>query len=298
MAFEKMTPPGPDTQVLLPPQALVDRDGGFFDGLEALSGNIPRGVLVPTNLRGNPMSPVEASSGIPLPIIAAKGKSGSNRHHVFFFEKDYVAGPLSVQAVRYSRLQKVGIRPHTRFHQVFEGTAMPETPADAYATTILSCAGYIPRFGIKIVDREVSISELTRTERNNLRKPGVFIMERRSNAQAKVGKFLMEYALSQDFSQLEQKEVEEFLSISDVKMRKNDVLRQRKLRLGLRLTNKAIAQAVDPINSSYRTARKQHALRQNTPPTPWEVAKLQINGRERDYIKTLEARLSDQLLAA
>ncbi len=298
MLRERMIPPGDIADVLPSPQAPVLIDRGFFVNSKHWDGIVPEGVDVPITPNGAPMSPIDAATGTPLPIVASFNDKQPNRHHAHFYKWQYTGGTLALQAVRYSRLQWSGRLAHTTYHQTFDGTELPQTPEDEYCITILNCAGFLAPYGVKIENRKVTIGELTTLERKKLRRPGMIIKEQRPEAQATIGKYLMQYALVQDFSYADQFHIEEFLGISDEAMRLYEEARDRKLWLAMRLTNRAIGLAVDPINAHYQEARKTYSLRKHMPPTPWDVAKLHIAGREPDYVEALEERLTEYVAAA
>jgi hypothetical protein len=245
------------------------------------------------------MSPVEASTGVTLPVIA-KLNGLPSKHHAHFYGAIYKEGTLSQRALRFSRLQRLPPAIHKNFHMVFDGTTLPADEDEAYAATVLNCAGYIPRYGIRISYKDVSIEEIAPGDKKVLRKVRAFVLERQLKAQTEIGKFLMDYALMQEFSHAEQLRVEEFLDITPERMQQNEDLRGQKLRLGMRLANVALSTAIAPIADNYKQARSEKALRTGMPPSAWQFVKKLIDGHEIDYIPTLEARLKQEygLLAA
>jgi hypothetical protein len=103
----------------------------------------------------------------------------------------------------------------------------------------------------------------------------------------------MRYALDQRLDHVKQSQIEEFLSLTPRKIAKNERLYDRKLRLGLRITNIAISVAVDPVEDEYQSARHNLALRAGTPRTAWKLAKGFVRGLEKKHFDTLEKRLID-----
>jgi hypothetical protein len=294
VAFEQMTPSGINAEVLTPSKVPVQRDRDFFNVHPGCTRTVPEAVIVPSTAQGNPMSPIELATGVPLPIVTPKSTQEHNRHHAHFYKYMYQAGNMGQQAVRLSRLQNVPISAHHWYHHFFDGTMLPATDAEAYTITVLNQAGYIPDFGVKIANKQATISELTGEEKKKLRRPSTFTSETQADAQIRIGQFLMYYALSQDFDRTKELLIEEFLGITDKDMQQNEVLRARKLQLGMKLTNSAIGRAVDPINKTFQQARKSYSLRKHSPPTPWEVVKRALNGHEPDYFETLENRLASE----
>lgn len=268
-------------------------DEGRFSFAGAKIMDSGEGYYIPLDQADKPLSPMETGTDIVLPIVAQL-KGRPNRHHAYFYKEHYLAGSVADQAVRYSRLQRVSRKAHKAYHRQYHGTLMPRDEAAAVTAAILNSAGYIPKFSVKIEDDGTSIEEITPQERRALSKATVFSIERSTEYQGRMGKFLMDYALKQDLDHVRQSQIEEFLGLTPRKMAYNERLRARKLRLGLRLTNIAISVAIEPTEGRYREARGNEALRRSAPNTAWEWAKSLLKGREMDYLLTLEDRLLEK----
>ncbi len=281
-------PPGGSPEQLIDLPAPDLRVGGFLDEFngEFLSPE----VMVPVNAATDkPMSPVETSTSVPLPIIGKLGRN-PNRHHAHFYGSTYSEGTDGQQSVRHSRLQRVGAYAHMQYHRKFYGTAFPETPENEYELTVLNCAGYIPNHGVRIEKNEASIARLTMEEKEALRSPNVFSQE---NGPA-ISRFLLDYAMEQDFNEMKQLHIEEFLDLTPDKIAHNEALQTRKLRLAERLTHKAIGIAVDPINSRYVEAKKSEMLRDGMPSSAWEVVRNQVKWKIPQYFERIEDRIAAQ----
>lgn len=248
--------------------------------------------IIPVSDRGSMLTPIENATRVPLPIWAP-GDGATNRHHAHYYRIDFENGPHNImtRAVRFSRLQEVRKGPHRWMHDAFDGALMPRSAQEAFTITVLSCAGYIPAYAVDLTDRDPEVVEMTPRMRNELKRPGVFTIESRQGRRAEIGQFLMYYALWQKFDDEEMSKVEQFLSITPEQMMDDELARQRKLRLGLRLTGKAIEAAVDPINSEYQRARNEDALRPGAPVCAWLAVKEFVKGYEPDYFETLELKL-------
>jgi|GEM_PF-3141564 len=292
-SIERLVPPGDNPEQLQPPTVPDVRVGGFLN--EFAGKAVTSEVLVPMNMNGKPMSPIEASTGVVLPVIAPM-RGPQNRHHAHFYAHAYKNGSQAQQSLRLSRLQLVGVYAHTRVHKAVHGTAFPESPAEEYEAVVLNCAGYIPDYGLRVKKGNVFIDELNNRDKKILRRPHMFTQEGVPN----IGRFLLDYALQHDFDDVKQLHVEEFLSLTVEKRKHNEALQQRKLRLAEKLTNKAISIAVDPINPVFVDAHKANKLRRDTPSTAWEVVaqrvdvKRRFRERKSDYLKFLENKLEAQ----
>ncbi|MDL2363538.1 MAG: hypothetical protein QFB86_04130 [Patescibacteria group bacterium] len=299
---ELVNPPGQPTHDTVPAtQAPVPHDRSFLvashEHWQRL-GSVP-GVIVPVTADFKPMSPIEKSTGVVLPIVSDVHGGDTNRHHGHFYKSVYESGGLGRKAVRSSRLQRVVVGPHTRYHRLFEGTELPYTAEAQYRLIILNCAGYVPDKGVLINDIGAArIVQLTHPQRKALRRPNIFTIERGNPAQMDRTHFLMDYALSQNFGPEKQEDIKRFLDITPEAMRLHQGLRAKKLQLAMRLTNIAIAEAVRPLSGEFKRAREQRALRVDAPETAWHVAKLQIRHREPDYFETLESNLLIQQQSA
>jgi hypothetical protein len=289
---EKVILPGISDEAATPTPAPDIIDGRFsFSGATVVDSG--EGFYLPFDHHGSPLSPMESGTNVVLPILA-QVKGVPNKHHAYFYEAHYKEGTIAERALRYSRLQAVGRRAHKAYHHQYLGTLMPENEAAAAAAVILNSAGYMANMGVHIEEDGISIEEITPPQRVALRKPKVFSIERSITHQAEIGKFLIEYALKQNFDHVKQSHIEEFIELTPKKMAYDHELRARKLRLGMRLTNIAISMAVDPIEAEYRDAYRKRALRKYTPATAWEWAKGLIKDHENDYLETLEDRLISQ----
>lgn len=273
-------------------QAPLDEEGSFaFEPVAKIE--VGDGFYIPYNQQGRPLSPMELGTDVALPIVA-RHRGTPNRHHAYFYERHYLKAALGIQAVRNSRRQRVNPQAHAYYHRRYFGTAISRDESLHAKAIILNSAGYVAPLGVKVSKNGTSIVELTQTERDRLRKPGVFTIERPSREQGKIARFLMEYALRQPMNHVDQSQIEEFLTLTPRKMAYDEGLRARKLRLGLRLTNIALDVAVEPIEPEYQEARRQRALRQGTPSRAWKWAKSLLKGRERNYLLSLEDRLIDE----
>lgn len=286
MATELLTPLGIEADQPSPP--LAPDQGRFF--MELGDKAIPPEVLVPISSKGKPMSPVEASTGIPLPIVGPRGRT-PNRHHAFFYADDYVRGTLGQRAVRLSRIQRVGRYVHESvFHKRFDGTAFPASESQEWEIAILSLAGYVPSFGVKFKKGQPYVEQLTVKEKKRLRRPDTIIQEKPSQEQGIISEFLLKYAYENNLGASEQLWVEEFLAIPADSPSEGELL--RKLELAEKLTNRAIDVAVSPVNLVFSQARKLRKLKVDSQNCAWRVVKEKVAGRIPKDVGLLEDKLS------
>jgi hypothetical protein len=270
-------------------QTPLDTEGRFSLS-EVVIVDSGEGFYTPIDQWGRPLSPMETETDVPLPIISYGHRSVKpNKHYGYYFERHYLKGPEPIRALRYSRLQRVNPYAHEVYHGHYFGTLMPSYEPTAARGVLLGSAGLVPRLGVVIRGDDTTIRELTNQERDKLRRPNVFLSEQTR----KIGNFLMRYALDQRLDHVKQSQIEEFLSLTPRKIAKNERLYDRKLRLGLRITNIAISVAVDPVEDEYQSARHNLALRAGTPRTAWKLAKGFVRGLEKKHFDTLEKRLID-----
>jgi hypothetical protein len=241
---------------------------------------------------GNPLTPLEAATGIPLPIWAP-GDGKTNDHHAYFRKVDWEKrGTLEQRALRFSRLQAVRKKRHRAFHEnYFEGTPFPDQSQESFAAVLLNSVGYIPSYVVDMNTSEPRIIETTPKIREELKKSGIFKLEKRSSKRADVGKFLMQYAVWQKFDDEKISKIEEFLSITPEQAEIDEIARQRRYNLGLRLARKAIGIAVEPLYNGYKEARMRHVIRDSAPVSPFLAVKDIMQGYEEDYFEPLRQNL-------
>ena len=242
-----------------------------------------------------PMSPIEVSTGIVLPLWAPpRGYGRGNRHHAHFYEKTYLNGSDESRAVRFSRLQFVDRKWHEEYHDSFKGTRLPPDSEVAFRAVILNAAKYIPRFAVDMTHGCPDIIELSKKQKKTLRHPKVFSIERSVEHREKIGNFLMNYSIDQELEQDKQYEVEEFVSLIQDR-KKNWRKQERTEQLGMELTNTAIELAVSPIEENYRIARQEKFFAIDAPRTAFRALKNYVRGHEQDYFQELGQRLATNI---
>jgi len=284
VGYEKLTPP------------IITRTERIW---ASSSPGIPDEVIVPMDDNKQLMAPLERETGRPLPIISDHLDQKANKHHVFYYERFYKEGSLGQQAVRLSSLQLTNSVDHRKFHDEFPGgTAFPTTSGEEFNLTILGGAGYISRFGVRMRRGGGVITEMSKKETQKLRTPRIFSTETSWDNLNKMADFLLEYSIDQSFDDVKEKYIEEFLSIKQADAHVNARLQKRKQHLAMKLTNTAIAVAVDPIEPLFKEARltQSFSAGQKPPVSAWHAVKRIAREREPIHFGTLEKRLATQYL--
>lgn len=257
-------------------------------------------AITPFNDKGEPLSPIDAQTGVVLPIIITEGPGFGpwwNKHHAHFEHEDFMNGTPGTRAVCFSNLRYVPKGLHKRYHDKYAGTQLPYDCDEEFRITVLGNAGYVPELGVDLSGSNPEIRYLRPEERAHLQEPGMYRIERKGEYQAEIGRFLMSYAIWQDFGDTKKTRelIDKFLSIDRKQIRKNPELQQEREQLGFWLLSKAIKAAATPIEPTFERA-KQNALRIGSPTCARLVVREYVAPKLRDYIDPLEERL--QLVAA
>lgn len=213
-------------------------------------------VVIPVNEHGLLTSPLEAGTGVPLPILGQRSRFERDMHHAYFY-KTLFKETLGAKAVRLSRMQLVGRHAHKAYHKEFDGTRVPENDHEAFKSVILNLAGYVPEIGVdireekirkktgEIIPAQVVIRSLRNAERFSFRKPGTFSAQQDSEKQkTRLTSFIEGYADSQDFDAMRRLELEEFMDNFQTNSHDQEV-RDRQLQLAFRLTAAVLTSAIE-----------------------------------------------------
>lgn len=259
-----------------------------------------REVITPVSSNNRLMSPYERRTGVVLPIWG-EGGGETNRHHAHFYRVLYEKSPRPqrafLRAIRFTRLQRVSRTDHQFYHDNFDGTLLPPNEKRSFMTTILNEAGYIPPWVVDVRGSSPEITETTPEIRAALRRPGVLTIERSPHRRAEIGQFLMYYALSQHLGHVKEELLGEFVELTPARTRRSEELRQRKLELGMKLTNIAIGVAVDPVERHFQQARDLEALAPQASICAFHEVKQFVDGHEPQYYDTLRQQIEARIAA-
>lgn len=251
-------------------------------------------IVEPIDLSGRPLSPYDAHTGMPLPVLPVDHPNGghtrTNNHHQWFEHAAFAgSGNPGLQALCYSRLQHGPQWVHWRYHHFFAGTLPPESVDDTFRLTVLSQV-YVPEWAVDVSGNKPRIVRPNIQQEQALRAADTWRIERRPSNQAKIGMFLMNYAIMQDLPEEQRALIDEFLSIKPRMARRSPEIRARKERLAARVLGKSLEVALEPTEQQFQVARKQERLKEQTPPSSWLVVSGLVGNFLRDYFRTAEIR--------
>lgn len=248
-----------NTKKLILPEDGIRRS---FKGLpiRTLQG-LEHRVVIPENEHGLRTSPLEAGTGVPLPILGQRSRFEKDYHHGFFYKKLFEENP-ALEAVRLSRIQLVGRFAHMAYHREFDGTRLPEDNKEAFNLIILNLAGYVPDIGVEVRQAkqrkrrlepaQVIIRPLRNPENFSLRKPDAFMAQQDDEEQkTRLSSFIEDYAKSDNFEATRLLELEEFMD-NFYANSTNQEVRDRQLQLAFRLTAQVLKATVKSENPAPR----------------------------------------------
>ena len=228
--------------------------------------------------------------GMPLPLAPTDfepndASQPQDWHHHFHPRRSPVlTQDWGGQAIRTVRVQKSDyIVHHNEYHGHYIGPPLPATPAEKFGLTVLATAGYVPGHAIEFRKDEPNIVPLSNEQRKRLWNSG----ELRNAAPELARKFILEYTMKQDLTEINEKLVDEFLGTSDV---------ERKYKIGGTLLGFAIDAAVEPLAPFYRTAWEKGYIKRTSAYRPQKFLKAKI--RLRTHQPQLVNMLYDTLAAA
>ncbi len=196
-------------------------------------------------------APVDELTKMPLPVLppskATLRSTETNWHHHYHPSSSKLLTKTAGLAVRHARLQLLPVKSHhNRYHQIFEGPEyLPTSSEERFGQIILACAGYIPYQAIDVrKDDPTEPVLLTKRMRQRLQTSGEVEVRGHTN----IGSFIKDHLVRQDFSQVEDSIIEEFLTTRQVERRKE---------IGHWLLDIASEIAVEPIRPIYSRALEE-----------------------------------------
>ena len=249
-----------------------------------------------------PEAPVDHLTHYPLPFVPSNdlppvpqsgdyfySRSIADFHHPIFERAEIIELGLGGKAARDSRIQWVWRRHHVAFHREWGGLTehLPDTPVKQYRTTVFGVAGYIPDHGIDFSKRTPKVVELSRWQREQLRRSGQLMV---GNDGARVRRFLLDYSIQNGSAAVSPNLVDEFLDLATSQRR------PERVRV---LADTLLQQTVDPIvtpgmRQIYAYTKKHEMLRPGLPSALGSLIRAEILAAfSRDkFIRVLADRFS------
>ena len=269
---------------------------GGHDVLSEKEPNTRALFLIPAEEKSHKiLAPVDELTRMPLPVLPPPGirqlirgenSKQANWHHQYHPSNSIRLTSAAGLAVRHVRLQLLPVETHhNRYHKIFEGPEyLPRTSEERFGHIILACAGYIPPNAIDVYNKDPSDPVgLSKRMRHRLQNSGEVEVRGHTN----IANFMKDYLVNQDFSEINESIIEEFLTTKSL---------QRKKFLGHWLLGIASEIAVEPIQPIYRQALDEGLIIPKTK-LP-NLVKSQINGPKTSQraIRALHRRLTKSYL--
>jgi hypothetical protein len=198
------------------------------------------------------ITPTCESTGLPLPVAINELLPGAHLlfwdyHHHFHPRKDAALRDISGLAVRVSRGQFLPRYLHNRYHATFSGPELPLTDSDKFKTTILACAGVVPRQALQIYNNsQYEVQDLDEeahaqlVESKTIYIEGVNKNRKFTFISGALSKFFIEFAIAQDIRQaVSERVIGEFIE--------KNISPERRLELGNFILSEALGITVDNL---------------------------------------------------
>jgi hypothetical protein len=268
-------------------QTPVENDGSF--SFEMTTKRLAQGLV----------TPVDAFSGIPLPILPTKNELPFNNsevadwHHPFHPKEHPLLKTTGGLALRNCRVQLVHRNFHNespmRYHRFFEGPIIPESEDEQFRTVVLASAGYIPTHAISTRSGEPQKVELSPLQtarlQQTLRKATpdddckcndphrklAFEYRNIRYSYDRIRDFLSEYTVMQSTDHIPQLLIDEFLYTTDQRKRGD---------LGDKLLAQQADRAAENIEETYRFAQSHRQLHPLMPGTATEFIQYKLGNKQ------------------
>lgn len=212
------------------------------------------------------VTPTDALTGLPLPIVPVISPVNPDWHHHFHPRKSPILKQFGGPALRNARLQYVDYDTHHHgYHNIYEGPPLPETAKGRFAAVVMSVAGYVPEEGIAFHKDEPWIVRLTQSQQEYLQRTSVMS----NNGELVIRRFLRDYLFQQDVADINVKEstIDEFVNTNN---------HARRRVLGHELLGLMTDLATVPIDETYFQARRNGLLLPQLPSNPRKFIKSKL----------------------
>ena len=246
------------------PEKLILPGGNNQEGLEATNTSSclsDRGSFLLNDHEYNqlPYSPVDEITGVPLVLHPLgnrrdRHKYSDDKHHPWHPKNDPLVktGTLGGEALRSSRVQVASYdMHHLDYHRRFYGPELPSEDTERFKLIVLTAAGYIPDQAIIFGRSDNTYTKkLSSKDRIKLWDTGRV----RVDSPEVVRKFLKEYSFNQDFSDIKESTIDEFLNTNNS---------TKKWELGNLLIANSVYKATVPLRGIFEQAYKSELIPTN-----------------------------------
>lgn len=203
-----------------------------------------------------PYSPVDEVTGVPLLLHPAENPKDrhlypDDKHHPWHPKNSPLVktGTTAGEALRASRVQVASYYVHhLEYHRNYFGPELPTDDASRFKLIVLTAAGYIPERAVVFNSpRKPRTLKLTSEERINIWESNLIKVD----CPDSVRNFLKEYSFNQDFSDVKESAIDEFLNTNN---------RVKKWELGNALLANSVYKATMPLRGVFEQAYKSELI--------------------------------------
>ncbi len=297
MNIQRLTPPGIHAELIVPPPAPVEHDGGFLIGSQfdtyvpqnpcpldeiGLARGLPITLTIaPTGIDSRYSQAVDDHHGVAYPsrIKELGGTILRTQTKAQEIERD------DLRAIRWSRLQETERILHNRCHDAYDGVTLPLDVHKRFLVTLLYAANYIPQQAIDLSKPRPKIITLDEYMRRQLLEPG--ILHKQKRMEARIGYYFGRYIVNYGLAAVKETiEVSQFLEAKDALERQ---------RLGHRIIRNAAQVVIDPVEGIYQSARAKGRISQSRPKRALGFMIQHFDHKQPDYFDTIEQELKASL---
>lgn len=253
------------------------------------------------------ITPLDELTGVPLPILPVDPVHGVSRdvwtdyHHTFFHRADPTFKGDAGRALRLSRGQEIPRWLHTRYHQIFQPPAWPQSREEKFRLCVLGAANMVGPLAIDLTQDDPSVPvPMTPQQYATVTNPQSMHHEyathplRARRRRDDIGRFFAAYILDTTVvDSVDDALIAEFL---DTKVH------ARKVELGNLMLRNAIMASVEPLVPTANEALS-HILRPEGALSPQSILRRTVRRffekrRFIDYYGPLTQRLREAMAVA
>ena len=237
------------------------------------------------------ITPSDEETGVTYPIVTTRRLPPINKssnsdgvivadwNHAYHPRERLIRGTALENALRNARIEWVHRDDHNSYHKEFFGPAIGDEQ-QMIRQVIFAAAGFVPSKGLHYDGRkEAEVVNLNRRQRLSLWNSNRI----RIVNEVSLREGLMEVALRNDFSGINESTIDEFLHTTDP---------QRRFTLGSNLLSMALIDLTTPLKPLYKEMHEKQQLRPDAPKRIGKFAlKLVSQSKRKRALGILEGRL-------